>query len=145
MKKWILLCGLCTLSFPALYAQHLDMQSSTDAGGPALFERVTRLEKKTDAFNLYLNMQGSFNVYFNNGNEEQTSFRVNQLRIEAKGNITDRIYYRYRQRLNRANMPNPWTTYPRRSIMQPSVFMLPINFPYLPENNVLHSEDSNST
>mgnify|MGYP006917393175 FL=1 len=46
MKKWILLCGLCTLSFPALYAQHLDMQSSTDAGGPALFERVTRLEKK---------------------------------------------------------------------------------------------------
>ena len=37
MKKWILLCGLCTLSFPALYAQHLDMQSSTDAGGPALF------------------------------------------------------------------------------------------------------------
>ena len=103
MKKWILLCGLCTLSFPALYAQHLDMQSSTDAGGPALFERVTRLEKKTDAFNLYLNMQGSFNVYFNNGNEEQTSFRMNQLRIEAKGNITDRIYYRYRQRLNRAN------------------------------------------
>ena len=99
MKKWILLCGLCTLSFPALYAQHLDMQSSTDAGGPALFERVTRLEKKTDAFNLYLNMQGSFNVYFNNGNEEQTSFRMNQLRIEAKGNITDRIYYRYRQRL----------------------------------------------
>ena len=123
MKKWILLCGLWTLSFPALYAQHLDMQSSTDAGGPALFERVTRLEKKTDAFNLYLNMQGSFNVYFNNGNEEQTSFRMNQLRIEA----------------------NPWTTYPRRSIMQPSVFMLPINFPYLPENNVLHSEDSNST
>ena len=103
MKKWILLCGLWTLSFPALYAQHLDMQSSTDAGGPALFERVTRLEKKTDAFNLYLNMQGSFNVYFNNGNEEQTSFRMNQLRIEAKGNITDRIYYRYRQRLNRAN------------------------------------------
>ena len=35
-------------------------------------------------------MQGSFNVYFNNGNEEQTSFRMNQLRIEAKGNITDR-------------------------------------------------------
>ena len=65
MKKWILLCGLCTLSFPALYAQHLDMQSSTDAGGPALFERVTRLEKKTDAFNLYLNMQGSFNVRTN--------------------------------------------------------------------------------
>ena len=25
-------------------------------------------------------------------------------------------------------MPNPWTTYPRRSIMQPSGFMLPINF-----------------
>ena len=46
MKKWILLCGLWTLSFPALYAQHLDMQSSTDAGGPALFERVTRLKKR---------------------------------------------------------------------------------------------------
>ena len=72
MKKWILLCGLWTLSFPALYAQHLDMQSSTDAGGPALFERVTRLEKKNDALKQYLNMQGICTVYSNNVTEEHT-------------------------------------------------------------------------
>ncbi len=70
---------------------------------------------------------------------------MNQLRIEAKGNITDRIYYRYRQRLNRANNAQSLDNLPTSIDYAAVGFMLPINFPYLPENNVLHSEDSNST
>lgn len=104
MKKLIISLGLILFSIPALLAQHLDFQSNPDANSPTLFERVTKLEKKVDWFNLYLNMQGSFNVYFNDdARVEQTAFRMDQLRLEVKGNITDRIYYRYRQRLNRSN------------------------------------------
>lgn len=101
--------------------------------------------KKTDAFNLYLNMQGSFNVYFNNGNEEQTSFRMNQLRIEAKGNITDRIYYRYRQRLNRANNAQSLDNLPTSIDYAAVGFHVTDQFSVFAGNNVLHSEDSNST
>ena len=105
MKK-MLFCGgifLCCSLFTM--AQHLDVQSGPTGEESSLFERMTQLEKKTDRFNLYLNMQGSFNVYFSDGNEEGTAFRMDQLRLEMKGNITDRIYYRYRQRLNRSNNP----------------------------------------
>lgn len=103
MKKLLIFLGMFACSAPALYAQHLDFQSDPDTNAPTLFERVTKVEKKIDWFNLYLNMQGSFNVFFNDDRVEQTAFRMDQLRLEVKGNITDRIYYRYRQRLNRNN------------------------------------------
>lgn len=97
MKKLIICCSLALCALPSLFAQQRDAEKS-------LFERLTNIEKKNDWFNLYLNMQGSFNVYFNDDDRvEETSFRMNQLRIEMRGNITDRIYYRYRQRLNRSN------------------------------------------
>lgn len=103
MKKLILSLGLIVFSVPALLAQHLDFQSSPTINTTSLFEKITKLEKKTDWFNLYLNMQGSFNVFFNDDRVEQTAFRMDQLRFEVKGNITERLYYRYRQRLNRSN------------------------------------------
>lgn len=105
MKKLIVLGGmLWGAVFPA-FSQHLDFQSDPDINTTSLFEKVTRLEKKTDMFNVFLNMQGSFNVYFTDSKVDQTAFRMDQLRLEIKGNITDRIYYRYRQRLNRSNNP----------------------------------------
>ena len=70
-----------------------------------LFERVTQMEKKIDWFNFYLNMQGSFDASFNydmNGLSE-AAFKMRQFRIEAKGNVTPWLSYRWRQRLNRGN------------------------------------------
>ncbi|WP_292269130.1 porin [Butyricimonas sp.] len=70
-----------------------------------LFERVSNVEKKIDWFNFYLNMQGSFDASFNydrNGLSE-AAFKMRQFRIEAKGNITPWLSYRWRQRLNRGN------------------------------------------
>lgn len=102
MKKLFLLyaVGLFT-GISALQAQHLEFQSGpADDRYHSLFEKITHLEKKTDMFNLYLNMQGSFNIYLNQGEVKETSFRMEQLRLEMKGNVTNRIYYRYRQRLN---------------------------------------------
>ncbi|MEG1950068.1 MAG: porin [Odoribacter sp.] len=103
MKKLILSCTLIFAVTPFLFAQHLDFQSNPNLTATSLFEKITKLEKKTDRFNLYMNMQGSFNTYFSDNNVNETAFRMNQLRLEIKGNITDRIYYRYRQRLNRSN------------------------------------------
>lgn len=68
----------------------------------SLFEELTDVKKKSDKFNLYLNMQGSFDAKFRDGFDEG-SFNMRQLRIEAKGNINDWLSYRYRQRLNRSN------------------------------------------
>lgn len=67
-----------------------------------LFEELTDVKKKSDKFNLYLNMQGGFDANFRNGFEEG-AFRMRQLRIEMKGNINNWLSYRYRQRLNRSN------------------------------------------
>lgn len=104
MKKHFLLTGLTALAFSPLFAQHLDFQSTSD-DHPSLFERITDIERKFDWFHLYLNMQGSFNIYFNSDEVEKSMFRMDQLRLELMGNVTDRIYYRYRQRLNRNNDP----------------------------------------
>lgn len=67
-----------------------------------LFEELTNVKKKTDKFNLFLNMQGSFDLNFRDG-LDNGSFKMRQLRIEAKGQITPWLSYRYRQRLNRSN------------------------------------------
>ncbi len=48
-----------------------------------LFEELTDVKKNTDKFNLYLNMQGSFDAHFRDGFQEG-DFNMHQLRIEAK-------------------------------------------------------------
>ena len=66
-------------------------------------QEVTGIKKKTDKFNLYLNMHGDFNMKWNESGFDQGAFEMKQLRIEMKGNINDWLSYRYRQRLNRGN------------------------------------------
>ena len=68
-----------------------------------LFEEVTGLKKKSDKFNLYLNMNGSFDAMDGYSDPVKNKFNVRQLRIEAKGNVNDWLSYRWRQRLNRSN------------------------------------------
>lgn len=98
MKKLALLF-MPLLASSALYAQ----QESDNFDEKSLFETVTKIEKKTDKFNLYLNTHAAFDANWNDGDFEKGAFKMKQLRIEAKGNINDWIFYRYRQRLNRSN------------------------------------------
>lgn len=89
---------MATLAF----AQEINCEKS-------LFERVAKMEKKQDWFNFYLNMQGSFDAEFNYGGKSgfnQGAFYMRQFRIEATGHVTDWLWYRYRQRLNRGNVGN---------------------------------------
>lgn len=71
-----------------------------------LIETITKVEKKTDKFNLYLNMHGDFDMFWTGSHFDEGKFQMQQLRIEAKGNITDWLSYRYRQRLNKGDNPN---------------------------------------
>lgn len=89
-------------SIGGVYAQPTAKKELPFANNQTLFEELTDVKKKTDKFNLYLNMQGGFDARFRDGFEEG-AFRMHQLRIEMKGNINDWLSYRYRQRLNRSN------------------------------------------
>ncbi len=69
----------------------------------SLYEQISGVKKKTDKFNLYMNMNGSFDAMFNDDGFDQGKFNMRQLRIEAKGNVNEWLSYRWRQRLNRPN------------------------------------------
>ena len=95
---FILLAVGCT---QIMYAQSTE-KNEKFLENKTLFEELTNVKKKQDKFNLFLNMQGSFDANFRDGFEEG-AFKMRQLRIEAKGNINNWLSYRYRQRLNRSN------------------------------------------
>lgn len=82
----------------------------------SLFETVTKIEKKTDKFNLYLNMHGDFETDWTGCEFNGGKFQMRQLRVEAKGNINDWLSYRYRQRLNKGDNPNGYRDNLLRSI-----------------------------
>lgn len=84
------------------YAQDAEKSKRFLDENKTLFEELTNIEKKTNKFNLFLNMQGSFDANFRDGFQEG-AFRMHQLRIEMKGDINNWLSYRYRQRLNRSN------------------------------------------
>ncbi len=101
MKKHILLLW-CMAILPCI----VQAQSAQDSiNSRTLFSELTGIKKKTDKFNLYLNMHGAFNAKFQDGFQEG-AFEMKQLRIEAKGDINNWLSYRYRQRLNRGNAGN---------------------------------------
>lgn len=106
MKKLILIL-LFFIQAMGLLAQHLSFQSSKidSLDAKTLFERISKIEKKTEKLHVFLNTQGSINVYPNLRDTTQATFQMNQLRLEIKGNLNDWIFYRYRQRLNRSNNP----------------------------------------
>ena len=75
----------------------------SDGDCQSLAERVEKIEKKNDVFNLYLNYSASYQMENSSLDGKWSSkFANKQLRIEMKGNITDRLFYRLRHRLNRA-------------------------------------------
>ena len=73
-----------------------------DGDFQSLAERLTNLEKKNDAFNVYFNYAASAQASENDGTWT-THFANKQLRLEIKGNITDKLFYRLRHRMNKSN------------------------------------------
>lgn len=102
MKREIL---TCVAFFAAL--QMNAQGNNTGMGGKdgdyqSLAERVLKLEKKSDAFQVYLNYAASARATETDGTWT-TGFANKQLRLEIKGNLTDKLFYRFRHRLNKSN------------------------------------------
>ena len=54
-------------------------------------------------FNMYFNFQSSFDLEKVKDQDMTAQFKAPQLRLEVRGDITDRIFYRFRHRLNKSN------------------------------------------
>lgn len=99
MKKLTSLIACSLLGLP-LFAQQAIQDYPNQK---TLYETIAKVEKKSDRFNFYLNMHNSFNAGWSGGDFDKAAFKMDQLRLEAKGNINSWISYRWRQRLNRSN------------------------------------------
>ncbi len=70
----------------------------------SLVEEVTKLKKSNDMFNVYLNTAASAQVETDNEHEWSTGFKNKHLRLELKGNLTDKLYYRFCYRMTNSNV-----------------------------------------
>ncbi|MDE6218624.1 MAG: OprO/OprP family phosphate-selective porin [Muribaculaceae bacterium] len=103
MNKSLLLTAAAMVCASTSFAQSSELSRNNEVSEQSLFESVTKIEKKTDKFNLYLNMQGDFDLDWVGSDFQEGKFQMRQLRIEALGNINDWLSYRYRQRLNKGD------------------------------------------
>ncbi len=103
MKKIIVMFAALAMTMGANAQGNNIGMGGGDGDIQSIHERITKLEKKNDMFNLYFNYAASFQVEHNSLSDEWgTKFANKQLRIEIKGNLTDKLYYRLRHRLNKA-------------------------------------------
>lgn len=105
MNKTLLTCALLTASLTAGAQNGANIGMGGSEGNYAsLAEKVAKIEKKNDAFNVYFNYAASFQAERNSLVDEwHTGFANKQLRLEIKGNIGDNLFYRLRHRLNKTN------------------------------------------
>lgn len=83
-------------------------QSNSEEKTPSLIERILKLETKTPKLKVVLHTKGSINANMPDNKFDKGSIRMDQLRIDLRGDINDRVYYRYQQRLT--SYPNPTAT-----------------------------------
>ncbi len=98
----IAVATVCAASAGAQQERINDFRTTDEKG---IIESIAKIEKKTDKFNLYLNMHSDFKMDWNGSHFNGGKFEMQQLRIEMKGNINDWLSYRYRQRLNKGDKP----------------------------------------
>ena len=105
MNKTLLTCALLTASLTAGAQNGANIGMGGSEGNYAsLAEKVAKIEKKNDAFNVYFNYAASFQAERNSLVDEwHTGFANRQLRLEIKGNIGNHLFYRLRHRLNKTN------------------------------------------
>lgn len=107
MKIYPLAIAAGALLLPAAsYAQQEQTNELRTKDEQGLIEEIFKIEKKTDKFNLFLDMHGDFNAFWRGSDFESGKFQFKQLRVEAKGQINNWLSYRYRQRLNKGDKPS---------------------------------------
>lgn len=102
-RKTLLCCCLLALSV-SMNAQDNHGYGGDDGHFKSLAEEVTKLKKSNDMFNVYLNTAASAQVETDNEHEWSTGFKNKHLRLELKGNLTDKLYYRFCYRMTNSNV-----------------------------------------
>lgn len=102
-RKTLLCCCLLALSVN-MNAQDNHGYGGDDGHFKSLAEEVTKLKKSNDMFNVYLNTAASAQVETDNEHEWSTGFKNKHLRLEIKGNLTDKLYYRFCYRMTNSNV-----------------------------------------
>lgn len=102
-RKTLLCCCLLALSV-SMNAQDNHGYGGDDGHFKSLAEEVTKLKKSNDMFNVYLNTAASAQVETDNEHEWSTDFKNKHLRLEIKGNLTDKLYYRFCYRMTNSNV-----------------------------------------
>ena len=103
MTKKTLLFALCAT---LLGINALAQRKNTRMGGDenddteSLAKRIFNLEKKTDAFNFHINFASSLVAEDANDGEWDSKFVCRDLRLDIKGDITPKVFYRIRHRFN---------------------------------------------
>ncbi len=71
-----------------------------------LVETITKSVKKNDFLNVKVNTRTSFHTSLTATETDKAAFKVDYIRLEVTGNVTDRIFYKWMQHLNRSNRAN---------------------------------------
>ena len=69
----------------------------------SLLPALAAAARDGDALDIYINFQGAFQSALAQGSGFNGKFAAKDLRLEFRGNVTDELYYRYRQKLFRPN------------------------------------------
>ena len=102
MKQLILVSAMLAVTLTANAQGGNTRMGGNDGDYQSLAERVAKIEKKNDMFNVYFNYAASAQA--SSYDDEWTSHFANkQMRLEIKGNLTDKLFYRLRHRLNKSN------------------------------------------
>jgi hypothetical protein len=101
MKKSILIAALFGVALGANAQGNNTGMGGNDGDYQSIAERVLKLEKHNDMFNVYLNYAAAAHAQGTDGTWT-SGFANKQLRLEIKGNLTDHLYYRLRHRMNKA-------------------------------------------
>ncbi|MEG2340531.1 MAG: porin [Odoribacter sp.] len=96
-SQQLLLLTLLTSGF------HLRATTTVHPDSKTLFEVATKTTKQNNLLNIALNTRLSFHTLLSGADKEQSAFRLDYLRMQVEGDITDRIYYKWMQHLNRSN------------------------------------------
>jgi len=79
---------------------HNTRMGGEDDDTESLAARIFNLEKKTDAFNFHINFASSLMAHDDHHGKWDTRFICRDLRLDIKGDITPRVFYRLRHQLN---------------------------------------------
>lgn len=102
MKQLILFSAMLAVTLTANAQGGNTRMGGNDGDYQSLAERVAKIEKKNDMFNVYFNYAASAQA--SSYDDEWTSHFANkQMRLEIKGNLTDKLFYRLRHRMNKSN------------------------------------------